>query len=160
MAPALFTRMSMWGKSFARRVTLWLSDRSAGTVSTETLALRPIDALAFARSPALRATSTRWHPSAASVSAAARPIPFEAPVINAVLPVSLRSMALSPGMPEPKTPARPNYDGRRRGPQHAPPKHFAAKARPAFDPGSTPENCAPARDAAMEGGRRVVMRAC
>src|SRR5258705_3989624 len=119
VALALFTRMSMSGKSLASRVTFWLSDRSAGTVSTDTFALRAMDILACARSVALRATSTRWHPSAASVSAAARPIPFEAPVIKAVLPGSLRSMALSPGMPERNRPLGRNYDGPRRGPQHA-----------------------------------------
>src|SRR3979490_891304 len=49
-------------------------------------------ALAAARPSALRDTMITLQPSAAKISAVARPIPFEPPVIKAVLPPSFRSM--------------------------------------------------------------------
>src|SRR5436305_6606246 len=51
-----------------------------------------IPAFAAASASALRDTMITLQPSAAKASAVARPIPFEPPVIRAVLPASLRSM--------------------------------------------------------------------
>src|ERR1022692_5160297 len=93
MAPALFTRMSVCGNSAASRTTLRLSDRSAATGSIRILAaLRAIDSFAAARSTAVRDTRITLQPSSARASAAARPMPLEAPVINAVFPTNLRSI--------------------------------------------------------------------
>src|SRR4051812_44492931 len=49
-------------------------------------------AFAAARLSALRDTMITLRPSAARISAVARPMPFEPPVIKAVLPPSIRSM--------------------------------------------------------------------
>src|SRR5258708_4271796 len=51
---------------------------------------------AVARSAAVRATSTRSQPSAASVRAVARPMPLEAPVMSALRPPRPRSIAFLP----------------------------------------------------------------
>src|SRR6266568_4206152 len=68
-----------------------LSERSAATVSTRTFDVWAIAALAAARVSALRDTMTTLQPSAARISAVARPMQFEPPVIKAVLPPSFRS---------------------------------------------------------------------
>src|SRR6185295_14481110 len=72
--------------------TFLLSERSAATVSTRTLDFWAIATFAVARPSALRDTMITLQPSAAKISAVARPIPFEPPVIKAVLPPSFRSM--------------------------------------------------------------------
>src|SRR5262249_47474595 len=74
------------------RSTLRLSHRSAAAVSTRTLALRTIAALASSSRSALRATRITVQPSPASTSAAARPIPFDPPGVSAVIPASRRSV--------------------------------------------------------------------
>src|SRR5438309_5813839 len=51
--------------------------------------------LACSRASPLRAARCRWHPSAANSSATARPMPLDAPVIRAVLFVSLSSTPFS-----------------------------------------------------------------
>src|SRR4030095_21178 len=51
---------------------------------------------AAARASALRETMITLQPSPAKISAAARPIPFEPPVIKAVLPASFKSMLSHP----------------------------------------------------------------
>src|SRR3954454_11174934 len=96
MAPALFTRISMCGKSLASWSIFLLSDRSAATVSTRTFDFCAIADFVAARVSALRDTMTTLQPSAANTSAVARPMPFDPPVIKAVLPASFKSM-MSPG---------------------------------------------------------------
>src|SRR5262245_1329450 len=87
--------MSMSGNSCASLSTFLLSDKSAATVSTRTLAFCTIADFAAASASALRDTMIRLQPSCAKTSAVARPMPFEPPVISAVLPASLRSMGFS-----------------------------------------------------------------
>ena len=82
----------MSGKSFASRSTFLLSERSAATVSTRTFDFCAIADFAAASVSALRDTMITLQPSAAKISAVARPMPFEPPVISAVLPASFRSM--------------------------------------------------------------------
>src|SRR3954452_2501421 len=113
MAPALFTRMSMLGKSLASWSTFLLSDRSAATVSTRTFDFCAIADFAAASVSALRDTMITLQPSPAKTSAVARPMPFEPPVINAVLPASLRPMK----PPWETTGEEGNYDGAGAPPQ-------------------------------------------
>src|SRR3974390_1419141 len=96
IAPALLTRMSIFGKSRASSSIVLLSDSSAATTSTFTLDVWRICSRAAARSPALREMRITLQPSVASVCAAARPMPLDAPVITADLPVNCRSIAFAP----------------------------------------------------------------
>src|SRR5207302_2559879 len=94
MAPALLTRMSTSGKAANTLSTLVPTERSAAITSTRTLDLRAIAALAASRSAWVRDTRTTLQPSCAIPTAVARPMPFEPPVISAVLPARLRSICL------------------------------------------------------------------
>src|SRR5262249_25962735 len=58
-----------------------------------------IAARAASRSAAVRDTSTTSQPSSANTSAQARPIPFEAPVTNALRPRNPSSIAFSTQKP-------------------------------------------------------------
>src|ERR1041384_1858138 len=71
-----------------------LSERSTATVSTRTFDFCAIADFAAASISAVRDTMITLHPSAASTSAVARPMPFEPPVISAVLPAIFRSMGV------------------------------------------------------------------
>src|SRR5215471_3736118 len=72
-------------------------------VSTRTFDACTMADFAAARLSVPRDTRITLQPSAAKISAAARPIPFELPVISAVLPAIFKSM-ISP------SDERPNYE--------------------------------------------------
>src|SRR5277367_5848512 len=94
MAPALFTRMSMSGCSSASRSMLWLSEMSNAWTSARTFQRDAMLSRAASRSAWVRDTRMTFTPSSARASAEARPMPFDAPVISAVLPRRFRSMML------------------------------------------------------------------
>src|SRR5687768_7130016 len=105
--------MSISGKSFANLSTFLLSDRSAATVSTRTFDFCAIADFTAARVSAVRDTMITLQPSAARISAVARPMPFEPPVIKAVLPASFRSMKST------QVRKTPDYEGPKRLQQQA-----------------------------------------
>src|ERR1044072_7090527 len=67
-----------------------MSERSAATVSTRTLDFCAIADFAAASVSALRDTMITLQPSAAKISAVARPLPLDPPVISAVFPARFR----------------------------------------------------------------------
>src|SRR5882757_9869689 len=94
MSPALLTRMSMSEASFAS-LAMSAGFRRSTTCAVASIwcAERSRSVSAFNWSP-LRAASRRWQPSSAKDSAAAAPMPFEAPVIRTRLPRKCRSIEL------------------------------------------------------------------
>src|SRR5690348_6030009 len=95
--PALFTTMSMWPSCSMADATAADTESSLVTSAGITNAFRPCSLAAravAARPSSLRATSARSAPAAAIATATARPIPLEAPVMNAVLPVRSNRLAL------------------------------------------------------------------
>src|SRR5262245_33471757 len=92
MSTALLTRMSMSEASFTSRAMSSGLRRSVTWVAASIWCCeRSRSASAFNWSP-LRAASRRWQPSSAKASAAAAPMPLEAPVIRTRLPRRCRSM--------------------------------------------------------------------
>src|SRR5882724_8842391 len=92
MAPALFTRMSMSLQAAASDRAASPLLRSTAWTVTETLWRAWIASRARSRSALVRDAICRWQPSSASCRAHARPMPLEAPVTRASLPLRLRSM--------------------------------------------------------------------
>src|ERR1700737_2016484 len=91
MSPALLIRISMSPTSAASCSIAAVLDRSSTWFVTFTPWPASRVCLAVSMASPLRAARCRWHPSAANTSATASPIPFDAPVIRAVLFVSLSS---------------------------------------------------------------------
>src|SRR5215472_12871005 len=95
--PALFTTMSMWPSCSMAEATAAATESSLVTSAGITNAFRPCSLAARAvpaRPSSLRAISARSAPAAAIATATARPIPLEAPVMKAVLPVRSNRLAL------------------------------------------------------------------